>query len=94
MKLGSTLSARVAVPVTVLFRDLDGEGVILDTRSGRYFGLNEVGTRMWLLLHEHGQVEAAYKDLSAEYKIDQEELARDLLEFVSDLKERRLLEVS
>ncbi len=36
----------------VVFRDLDGEAVILDLVSGTYFGLNEVGTRVWRLVDE------------------------------------------
>jgi hypothetical protein len=34
------------VPDDVLFRDLDGEAVILNLRTGTYFGLDELGTRM------------------------------------------------
>ena len=35
---------RITVPESVLFRDLDGEAVLLETVTGRYFGLDEVGT--------------------------------------------------
>ena len=56
------LATRVTIPETVLFRDLDGEAVLLDTVSGRYFGLNEVGTRMWALLQFHGEIEAVCRD--------------------------------
>ena len=32
--------------------DLAGEAVILNLKSGQYFGLNEVGTRIWNLIQE------------------------------------------
>lgn len=88
------LATRVTVPDSVLFRDLDGEAVLLETGSGRYYGLNEVGTRMWSLLQRHGEVGAAYRDLLAEYPIPSRQLQEDLLDFVGVLASRQLIEVS
>jgi len=88
-----TQMMRVAIPETVLFRDLDGEAVILETVSGRYYGLNEVGTRMWLLLQRHGGIEPAYRDLLSEYQVPGDQLREDLLQFVESLSSRHLLEL-
>jgi len=88
------LSTRVTVPESVLFRDLDGEAVLLETATGRYYGLNEVGTRMWSLLQRHGEIEAAYQDLLGEYQVPAHELQQDLLDFVGLLTSRRLIEVA
>jgi len=85
---------RVTVPPGVMFRDLDGEAVVLELESGRYFGLNETGTRMWLLLQEHGSVEAALRALLAEYDVAEERLREELLGFVETLSSQRLLLVS
>ena len=85
---------RVTVPPGVTFRDLDGEAVVLELESGRYFGLNETGTRMWLLLQEHGSVEAALRALLAEYDVAEERLRQELLSFVETLSSQRLLLVS
>ena len=84
---------RVTVPQSVLFRDLDGEAVLLETGSGRYYGLDEVGTRRWNLLSLHGDVEAAHRDLLAEYDVSSSRLRQDLLDFVEILASRRLIEV-
>ena len=43
-------------------RDLDGEAVILDLGSGTYFGLNQVGTRVWQLISD-GSDEAHIVDV-------------------------------
>jgi hypothetical protein len=88
------LATRVTVPESVLFRDLDGEAVLLETATGRYYGLNEVGTRMWSLLQLHGEIEAAYRDLLAEYQVPAHELRQDLLDFVALLTSRRLIEIA
>ncbi|MFL6291665.1 MAG: PqqD family protein [Thermoanaerobaculia bacterium] len=85
---------RVTVPPGVMFRDLDGEAVVLELESGRYFGLNETGTRMWLLLQEHGSVEAALRALLSEYDVAEELLRKELTSFVETLSSQRLLLVS
>ena len=83
---------RLAIPETVLFRDLDGEAVLLATESGRYFGLNEVGTRMWSLLRLHGEVEAVCRALLAEYDVPETRLREDVTRFVDTLAIRGLIE--
>jgi hypothetical protein len=76
-----------------VFRDLDGEAVILHLDSGRYFGLNAVGTRIWQLLERDGRLTAVLDDLRAEYEAAPDVLERDLLDLVSRLVDARLGEV-
>jgi hypothetical protein len=80
------LTTRITVPESVLFRDLDGEAVLLETVSGKYYGLNEVGTRMWSLLQLHdGEIEAVCRVLLSEYDAPEERLRQDLLRFIDTL---------
>jgi hypothetical protein len=85
------LMTRVTVPESVLFRDLDGESVLLETGSGRYYGLDGVGTRMWNLLRQHGEIEAVCRDLLLEYDVPEGRLREDLTKLVEDLSARGLL---
>jgi hypothetical protein len=87
------LATRVTVPESVLFRDLDGEAGLLETESGRYFGLDEVGTRMWSLLQLHGEVGATCRALLAEYDAPEERLREDLLRLVETLAARGLVRI-
>ncbi len=89
----SILSTRVSIPEQVFFRDLGGEAVLLELATGRYYGFDEVGTRMWLLLREHGEVKVALDALTREYQVPEGELRQDLLEFVDSLASRRLLDL-
>jgi hypothetical protein len=82
---------QIVIPETVLFRDLDGEAVLLATDSGKYFGLNEVGTRMWSLLRLHGDVERVCHSLLAEYDVPEERLREDVARFVGTLADRGLI---
>jgi hypothetical protein len=76
-----------------IFRDLDGEAVILHLDSGTYFGLNAVGTRIWQLLERDGRLTTVLDGLRAEYDAPPDVLERDLLELVARLVEARLGEV-
>lgn len=87
----TTLATRITIPDGVMFRDLDGEAVLLELDTGRYFGLNGIGTRMWLLLLEHGRVEPAYHTLLGEYEVAEDRLCGELLGFVNCLASRHLL---
>ena len=87
------LATRVTVPESVLFRDLDGEAVLLETATGRYYGLNEVGTRMWSLLHLHGEIEAVCRRLLAEYDVPESRLREDLAQLIDALAARGLINI-
>nr|MBC7244658.1 PqqD family protein [Chloroflexota bacterium] len=89
----ATLESRVAVKQDVLFRDLGGEAVVLNLQSGKYYGLDEVGTRIWSLLLEYGQVKQAYAALLGEYDVSEERLQEDLLHFVDELVSHGLVQI-
>lgn len=88
-----TTATRLTVPEQVLFRDLAGEAVLLELDSGRYYGLNESGTRMWSLVVRHGRIDTALQDLLHEYDVSPERLEKELLLFVETLASRKLLNV-
>ena len=89
----ATLESRIRVHEDVLFRELGGEAVILNLKSGKYYGLDEVGTRMWALLTQNGQVQPAYHALLDEYDVTAERLRLDLLRFIDELAAHGLLNV-
>ncbi len=73
--------------------DLDGETVLLDTQSGRYFGLNAVGTRVWALANESRSVKDMVSVLSSEYEVPPAQLEQDVLNFLNSLEQRGLVHV-
>jgi hypothetical protein len=75
----------------VVFRDLDGEAVILDLATGTYFGLNEVGTRVWQLLDEGRDLSQVVETVALEYDADRATIARDVARLIEDLQARRLV---
>jgi Coenzyme PQQ synthesis protein D (PqqD) len=88
-----TLEHTFVLSKDAVFRDLDGEAVILDLAAGTYFGLNAVGTRMWQLLERHGRLQEVHDALREEYDVAPDLLERDLLGLVARLVEARLGDV-
>jgi len=52
--MAASLDRSVCVGKDVVFRELDGEAVILNLETGTYFGLDTVGTRIWQFCQDHG----------------------------------------
>jgi hypothetical protein len=77
----------------VLFRQLDDEAVLLDLKSGTYFGLNDTGARVWDLILEYGLLSDVLDALLKEYAVEPAVAERDLLALVSELVERRLVDL-
>lgn len=75
----------------VMSRELDGEAVLLDLASGRYFGLNPTGRRIWELLAPGKSLESVLDRLEAEFEAPRSELAADLLDLVTRLERERLV---
>jgi hypothetical protein len=81
----------VRISDDVVYRELAGESVLLNLTSGIYFGLDEVGTRIWDLLAEHRDSEKIIPMLIAEYDVDEAQLRRDVAGLIAQLSEQGLL---
>ena len=79
------MNGNVEIGEDVLFQQLQGEVVLLNMASQRYFGLNEVGARMWQLLLESGNVDTVTDRLRETYDADPLTLRADLERLVGEL---------
>jgi len=87
-----SLAPRVKPSEDVVWRNLQGESVLLDLKSGVYFGLDSVGTRIWTLLQDHEDLRSVLQELLEEYDVGEERCARDLMDLVSALAEKGLVQ--
>jgi hypothetical protein len=87
------LDTSLAVPDDVIFRELDGEAILLNLATGMYFGLDQIGTRLWALITESGSLRHAVDVMAAEYDVDRPALERDALELTGQLIEKGLVHV-
>lgn len=80
----------------LLYRELDGETVVLDPDRGTYYGLNEVGTAIWRALQvsdDPRPLDEVHAELLRDYEVEAEELWNDLLALIRELDERGLVDV-
>ena len=75
----------------VVWRELDGEVVILNLATGNYYGLEGEANEMWRLLIAHGSTEEVAAIMSREYDVDAARLVRDLDALVHDLASRSIV---
>lgn len=85
------LQSVFSVPKTVLARRVGDEIVVLDLGGGEYFGLPEIGGRMWELLVEGKSLQDVTDAMVEEFEIDRSTVERDLIGFAGDLCSRGLL---
>lgn len=86
-------ASRVSVPSHVMMQEMpDGDSVFINLRTEQYFGLNEMGTRMWSVLVESDSVADAFETLSGEYDVAPEQLRADLEALLATLFDHGLLE--
>ena len=83
---------RIQASNDVVSRVVDGEAVLLDLASGKYFGLNEVGSRVWEHVNEAITVGALVERLLAEFDVDATTLRRDVDELLADLTAKGLIQ--
>jgi predicted transcriptional regulator len=67
--------------------------VILDMKSGTYYGLNTVGTRVWELMQQPVTFSQIHETLLDEYDVDPEECRQDITTLLEDLINRGMVEV-
>ena len=89
-----SLESKVAIGDDVVSRDLEGLAVILNLESGTYFGLDQVGTRIWSLLQEDESLRRTFEAIQQEYDVAPETLERDILRLVGELCAKGLVSLS
>jgi hypothetical protein len=74
--------------------DLDGEAVILHKSTGTYFGLNEVGCRVWTILQKPCTYDDIVSKVLEEFEVDPAQLEPDLDKLLLKMLDARLIQVS
>jgi len=88
-----SLTSTARISDDVVFRELEGEAVLLNMQSGTYFGLDAMGTRIWQLIERHGTLSAVRDELVQEFDVEADAATRDLLDLVGQLAARGLVEI-
>ena len=67
----------------ILASYIDGETVMMSIENGKYYGLDDIGGCMWELADS----------LLERFDVDHETCAKDVLKFLNDLDDDKILQV-
>ena len=84
---------KVSISPEVLFQEVNGEAVLLDLASENYFGLDEIGTRVWALLESGSSIGETMDTLMDEYDVERETLENDVGELLETLSQAGLIKL-
>jgi Coenzyme PQQ synthesis protein D (PqqD) len=73
--------------------DLAGESVILNLKTGTYYGLNPVGSSIWLLIQEPKTFQEICEAILQEYDVDSQTCEQDVRTLLTDLLNAQLVEI-
>src|SRR5215470_15738530 len=84
---------RVAAVKDQVSCEIDREAVILHLKSGMYYGLNEVGARVWALLQQARRIADIQSTVADEFDVSAEQCAIDLRAVLEQFHAAGLIEV-
>jgi hypothetical protein len=79
---------------SVLWRELDGEAILLDPQAGCSYNLNPVGTLIWKLLDGQHDAEDIVAAVCAAYEVEPEQAGQDVQRLLDDLLTNKLIGLS
>ena len=88
-----TLSSIVSLSREQASADVSDEVVVVNLASGRYYGLNPVGARIWDLLRTARRVHEIRDAIVEDYDVDPTVCASDVVALLEHLAEEGLVEV-
>jgi hypothetical protein len=86
-------ATRLAVVKDQVSCEIDREAVILHLKSGVYYGLNEVGARVWALLQQPTSLAEIEATISSEFEVSSEQCAADVRALLGQFHSAGLIEV-
>lgn len=88
-----SIQSRVAINPDLLSTEIEGETVMMDVESGRYYALNAIGSRIWQDLAGPIDVEDLCRRLEDEYDAPPAVIRQDVLRFLNHMLEQRVIRV-
>lgn len=86
--------SRITATSDQVSNDLGDEKIILNMKTGEYYGMNPVGAHIWDFIQESRTLDEITAALMEKYGIDQERCEHDVITLLKELSEVGLIEVS
>ena len=75
----------------ITWKEVDGEIVLLNPKTGNCFGLQAVGASFWELADGSRSLDEIIRSLLGEYAVEETTLTDDIRELVAKMTEKKLI---
>jgi hypothetical protein len=86
-----TLNSIIKRNPEIITSNIDGEIVMMSTEMGEYYGLDEIGSRIWDLIENPLPVSELVSKLLDEFNTDKETCTSDTLDFLNELVVKKIV---
>ncbi|MBP7227087.1 MAG: PqqD family protein [Aliarcobacter sp.] len=87
------IKSKVILSNNVFAQEIDDETIILDAITQEYFSLNEIGKVIWSLLSQNKNLEEIKAQMLEMYEVPEEQLEKDVLNFLQALAKKGLISI-
>lgn len=78
----------------VLAQEIDGESILLDMSSEKYFGLNDVGSQILSQIQKGSNLETITNHLLTIYNVEEKQLKIDIIELLQQLLDKKIISLA
>lgn len=87
------LPKKVKISDNVLFQEIDNEYVLLNMETEQYFGLNDIGAKVWQIISQDGTTDILVKKIISEYDVPSDTLTSDIYQLLDELNKEQLITI-
>ena len=87
------IKSKITLSKNVFAQEIDDETIILDSVTQEYFSINEIGKVIWSLIEEKKNLEEIKAEMLDMYEVPQEQIEKDLLNFIQALEQKGLIKI-
>jgi len=75
----------------ILASDIDGEKVMMSIQQGEYYGLGKTGSFIWDNIEQPITIKDLADLITEKYEVNKEQCLQDILPFLNDLAEKKII---
>ena len=87
------IKSKITLSKNVFAQEIDEETIILDSETQEYFSINEIGKVIWSLIEEKKNLAEIKAEMLDMYEVPEEQIEKDLLNFIQALEQKRLIKI-
>ena len=87
------IKSKITLSKNVFAQEIDEETIILDSTTQEYFSINEIGKVIWSLIEEKKNLEEIKAEMLDMYEVPEEQIEKDLLNFIQALEQKKLIKI-